>query len=382
MFVQHLNLYSIIIPIFMMMLGCVLVGLQWLRIIPIYLVMYGYSTALTGCALLLYSIISPEYLPQLACVVTSLLFFSVAFFSYAVSLRLKVQVNWRFMLLSIAIAEAITFYYSIIDEHYVARLTVLGITPCILFAHNLYGMYRKNMLSRLDHLLRLSVALLIGVVVLRIGYLMFILTPGNAILGNSFLFATIQFLILILSMGLVVLMLCCAFQDVFHQLRKERNLDPLTGLLNRRGLEERLHILSLQPQAPNIVMVCDIDHFKKINDQYGHHVGDLALKHLAQIMRQCMRNYDDLCRIGGEEFIVVLHDTPLTKAIAMAEHLRQQLEYCPMIYQQQHIKITLSIGITRFYTVDDYAQAAQLADDLLYQAKKFGRNNVQWELQD
>ena len=378
MFVETLNFYSLIIPLFMIVLGSTIVGFSYFKDLPRYFVVHGHSTYTVAFALLLYSILDPQHLTQAACLTSILLYISCAQFYYAASLRLKVGMNWPFVLISIGAAELLMFYYSWIEDVHLVRLLLLGVVPCLIFAHNLTHLYALKLRKRLDQFLRLSLVILMAIVILRIGYLVFALTQTQITLSSSWIFATGQFMILAINIGLVVLLLCCAFQDISHQLRQERNLDPLTGLLNRRALHESLRRLKHQPDSVHALLVCDLDHFKQINDQYGHQVGDLALKHASQIMTKSVSRYDEVARIGGEEFAILLRDTTQETAIEIAEKIRATLEHHPLYVSGQAVPLTISIGVSFFEHRHEFEYALQRSDTLLYQAKKYGRNKVEW----
>ena len=175
--------------------------------------------------------------------------------------------------------------------------------------------------------------------------------------------------------------------DITESKQKENKLnhmashDPLTGLYNRNMLEQRLadeieralrykHFLS--------VFMLDIDHFKPINDTYGHLVGDSILNNFANILESSIRHTDYTARYGGDEFVVILPETSLTKAEELAERLRKQItEYSFPIEHNKEIKITASIGIASF---PEHAKTEQellnAADSAMYHAKQAGRNQV------
>jgi diguanylate cyclase (GGDEF)-like protein len=163
---------------------------------------------------------------------------------------------------------------------------------------------------------------------------------------------------------------------------KEQSIrDSLTGLFNRRHLEEALQIeLALAQRchhALSVVMV-DVDHFKTLNDRYGHDAGDRVLQTVSQVLKGRMRQADIACRYGGEEFTLVLPHTTLAEAIASAEDLRQRISHLTLNYQGQPLgMITASFGVACFPTHGFQGpELLQAADQALYQAKANGRNQV------
>ncbi|GAA0687652.1 sensor domain-containing diguanylate cyclase [Marinobacterium maritimum] len=158
------------------------------------------------------------------------------------------------------------------------------------------------------------------------------------------------------------------------QLKNDAATDPLTGLNNRRGSEMALEMLEHEC-TPFSVLAIDIDHFKRVNDTYGHDSGDLVLQALAQLMRACTRKEDLPCRTGGEEFIILLPNAQLNTAKELAERLRQQVANTEM---PDVGRITISIGIAEWpLQAHEPAQVLKYADKALYKAKGNGRNRCE-----
>ncbi|MNY40762.1 putative diguanylate cyclase AdrA [compost metagenome] len=126
------------------------------------------------------------------------------------------------------------------------------------------------------------------------------------------------------------------------------------------------------------VLMCDLDHFKSINDRWGHATGDLALRHFADILRAQLRKSDMAGRVGGEEFAVILSGANLTEATAFARRVQQQLAQNPLQHGDQCIAMTLSIGIAVLTASDTSVDAALSRSDMaLYRAKSSGRNRIE-----
>jgi diguanylate cyclase (GGDEF)-like protein len=164
-----------------------------------------------------------------------------------------------------------------------------------------------------------------------------------------------------------------------EQLRNQALRDGLTGLYNRRFLEEMLDRLTQEAErrgVPMSAVMIDLDHFQRLNDQYGHGAGDAVLREVARIVMASLRVTDIACRYGGEELLVLLPDCPLDDAVQAAERLRLQMESLTNVANGQ--SVTASFGVA--CTPDTTAQPGELvavADGALYQAKRLGRNRVE-----
>ncbi|KGJ92875.1 YfiR/HmsC family protein [Colwellia psychrerythraea] len=156
--------------------------------------------------------------------------------------------------------------------------------------------------------------------------------------------------------------------------------DGMTQLFNRRHFIESAQVQEKQlkrNKSSYIVLMIDIDHFKNVNDSYGHAMGDAAIIYIADILKENLREYDIAGRIGGEEFVMMLPECKLDVAIKIAERLRKRIADSEIIFQNNTINLTISIGLTSLNIKDkDFDQVLQRADDALYQAKESGRNKV------
>lgn len=165
-----------------------------------------------------------------------------------------------------------------------------------------------------------------------------------------------------------------------RRLHHAAQTDELTGLPNRRALHNILQDLSVRTertQSDFVVLLCDIDYFKGVNDQYGHTVGDQALRHLANNLSAVIRKSDTLARWGGEEFMLILPNTDVACGIVMAERIRTSAEENPLVTEGgATVKLTLSCGLANWLECKNLDQLFNLADDRLYQAKGTGRNQV------
>ena len=168
--------------------------------------------------------------------------------------------------------------------------------------------------------------------------------------------------------------------DLQEKLREQANRDSLTGLFNRRYLEgtlEREQARCRREGAPLTMLMIDVDHFKMVNDDYGHQAGDEFLRVLGRLLLEHARTEDIVCRYGGEEFLLVLPKMPLDIALDRAAHLLTMFQELTVPYGEMRIRTTVSIGVA---TTPDHADSAEAllkcADRALYQAKARGRNRV------
>lgn len=164
--------------------------------------------------------------------------------------------------------------------------------------------------------------------------------------------------------------------DLHHRLIEQTILDPLTGAYNRRHMESCLDYAierSRRSGTPVSVLMIDIDYFKRINDEYGHAVGDAVLRDVVDIIGNRARRLDLLFRIGGEEFLLLLPDTREEDACKLGDDLRQAVADA---FRLRELPVTVSIGVSEWHRDDDQDSWLKHADDALYLAKEMGRDRV------
>ena len=172
------------------------------------------------------------------------------------------------------------------------------------------------------------------------------------------------------------------YREHLEEQRQKALIDPLTGLPNRAAWGERLQYEVEHWQIhgnPLLIAMLDLDHFKRINDGYGHLAGDKVLKIIAAQLRRHLRPVDFIARFGGEEFVLLMADTPLPTGLQLVDKLRTAIEACPFHFKGEPVTITLSIGVSAFRAGDRSDQVLKRADEALYRAKHRGRNCVDAE---
>ncbi len=165
-----------------------------------------------------------------------------------------------------------------------------------------------------------------------------------------------------------------------HEIELLSKTDSLTGLWNRGYLEEMLEIEFKRARRYRhdvSIAVVDLDHFKQINDTYGHMAGDEVLRQVSGHIKSCIRETDFVGRYGGEEIVVILPETDIKTARAIAEKIRETIEAHPVRFEGRSIKVTSSIGVSNLRPEhEDYHEVFSEADEALYEAKESGRNRV------
>lgn len=168
-------------------------------------------------------------------------------------------------------------------------------------------------------------------------------------------------------------------RDLNEALREASHRDPLTGLYNRRMVMERLRDETAMVAAGGesyCIAVIDVDHFKSVNDQYGHEVGDRVLVEMAHTLASNIEG-DALCaRWGGEEFVLILPQSSLDEAQQAAAQVQEGLRLAPLTVAGHTLSLTVSIGVARYQPGENFSAAIDRADRALYRAKQLGRNRI------
>ena len=171
------------------------------------------------------------------------------------------------------------------------------------------------------------------------------------------------------------------YREHLEEQRLKALIDPLTGLPNRAAWSERLAHEVVQWQThgnPLLIAMLDLDHFKRINDGYGHLAGDKVLKIIAAQLTKHLRPGDFVARFGGEEFVLLIPNTPLPAGLQLLEKLRAAIEACPFHFKGEPVTLTASIGVAPFALGERSEQVLKRADEALYRAKHKGRNTIEF----
>lgn len=203
--------------------------------------------------------------------------------------------------------------------------------------------------------------------------------PAAQGFGFSAFWLALQFSLAILGVALALALLAVTIGDTIEVLRRERATDPLTGLLNRRGFDERvIYHLQTPYMRPVSLVVADIDHFKNINDTFGHQAGDNVLSGFGRLLIETLGKAGVCGRLGGEEFVVLMPNCSGRVACAFAERLRHEMRENAFEGLPGPRRVTVSLGVAEARPRESIAELIARADSALYAAKRAGRDCVRY----
>lgn len=195
--------------------------------------------------------------------------------------------------------------------------------------------------------------------------------------GGKFFVLSAAFLSITMNLSLVIALV----EHMVSTAKKAAFMDHLTSLANRPRLESVMESemnRSRRTGRPYSVMICDIDHFKKVNDTFGHFNGDKVLVNVAEMLSKTARNLDTVGRLGGEEFCIILPDTDMQGAVAAADRFRERVHETQTKIGAKKLRVTISIGVATYYNAhENWLEMLARADAALYNAKLNGRNRVE-----
>ena len=375
---QDFNFYSLLIPVILLCLSLITFWVAHLKKVADYLIKYAWALALMGVTILLNTILPAELLSTMASLLALMFFLSCSLHTQVLYQRLNVPFSWKICSGLSVLGSCSMLVFSNIFPDQMARIITIAFVTTAIHLHRPIQFFQAPTHFKLDVYLKTLSYVFISIVLARAMFLSFIHDGGGFIAHYAWIWASTQFVIIIFYLIFFALFIASAWCEVMYQLNEERYRDPLTGLLNRRGLDAYIERMKDASQYQHALLMADLDHFKKINDRYGHVIGDYVLQHVSRILKHNVREPDQIARIGGEEFVIVLIDIEKNAAYQIAERIRKVLEQTPYPHlEQQTIEITLSMGLSFFLQPKQIDSALLAADQLLYQAKSMGRNQIQ-----
>ncbi len=192
----------------------------------------------------------------------------------------------------------------------------------------------------------------------------------------------LAFILTAICTGLLVQTFLSTYEDYAKAKEQLSKIDPLTGALNRRAflseIEEKIPAM-IEKNIPFCLIMFDFDHFKEINDTYGHNCGDIVLKKVSKTAMKNLKGGDILCRWGGEEFLIYLPDTNLKQGIVVAERLRKAAENLKIDCKERLIPVSITLGIKEYDPNYSLIQNIEKVDAAMYKGKQSGRNTVYFD---
>jgi len=206
--------------------------------------------------------------------------------------------------------------------------------------------------------------------------------PGNIQTFElmNFTVAFLVFIILSASYSIAAMHLEQQLREKNQELEATSRIDPLTDLSNRRDILDKIEYergKMLRNKINCCFILCDIDYFKKLNDTYGHDFGDFVLVEISRLFKKSLRSQDHICRWGGEEFLLVLPGIDITAGEVVAEKVRKIIREHSFNFQSVSEFVTLTFGVTQFDPEKNVDESIKIADQLLYQGKRNGRDRVE-----
>ncbi|PJI97400.1 diguanylate cyclase (GGDEF)-like protein [Acidovorax sp. 69] len=285
---------------------------------------------------------------------------------------------------ALAMLLLLSVYFTVVQPHLGARFVLSGLVSGVCYLLTARTMAHGGFHKVPARYLFAGTIGFHGIFLLVRPVLFRLAAPNGVLDSESSMVAMLsQFVVLEATLALVLtafgaLMLINEF--IASELRHLAEVDPLTNVFNRRAfltLLDKAISNAQRMQTALPVLVMDLDHFKKVNDTWGHRAGDDVLRHFVVLANCCLRKEDVIGRLGGEEFAIFLPNAGGGGAIAVAERLRALVEAHPVVTGQRSIALTVSVGVT-LCTGDESADAAlQRADEAMYLAKERGRNRVE-----
>ena len=377
MFHSDLNFYSLSIPIMMMVLGASTLLLYKFKTFAQYLAIYAIALMCMGLSVFLHTIFVPKMVLQLMPLIFGLYYLACALHTDAIYQRLQIKANHQLLTGLVFFGILAIAYASWWSNHQSIRLLITACMTIMIYLHQPVAFLQQKPAHNIDRFLKNLTYLILVVALIRAVMLSLWMDQAQLISTYALIWATTQLFLLIIDVLFLVLFLAAAILELLQKLHRERCTDPLTGLLNRRGFHELLTQLPARHwRCAHAILLADLDHFKKINDHYGHHAGDLALQHISQILKYSVQQPDDVVRMGGEEFLILLPNSSPEQALALAEHIRSNIEQTPLHLDAQRIPLSISIGLSFFREIEEFEHGFGRADHYLYQAKAMGRNQV------
>lgn len=293
-----------------------------------------------------------------------------------------VNERFRYSVIAVSVLPALILlpYFLYVKDDFTMRVFIMGVSPMILIGAAAFHLFRLRQTNfRLSSFFLGSISLFYALILFLRGISLFFSPTTDAFAPNPVLvFHAIAMFdaSFLWSMGFMLMV----SQRLQVDLQELATVDSLTRIPNRRAMVALLEAefaRNSRTDGSFSVLLIDVDHFKIVNDKYGHEMGDIVLHDLAQLMRETLRRQDFISRWGGEEFLVLLPATSLREAAEISERLRVVVEQSHFRFDGHEVSLTISLGVGNSAICRDLDKIYKCADAALYKAK-LTRNAVAW----
>ncbi|MEQ1086556.1 GGDEF domain-containing protein [Acinetobacter seifertii] len=369
--------FILIVPSCLFLIGLAFTFCRLIFKADLFLLWIGLAYVIPSIALFAQCLMDNAQL-TLAAPFTAILYLLGSWFgAYAISLKLNVSFRHKLALAISLCTIAILTYFSYIQPQIWVRLIILNISLGLVgFITIPYVLKKLPSSKSFDKWILIFYLISVSYSFFRAGINFIFLEPidqSQFTLTSSVWWLLCMSANILLNILFALVISGCAVKDVIHHLNNERFQDPLTHLLNRRGFFEKNKVIDFG-KSFYFLIYFDLDHFKTINDTWGHYTGDLILKGVSEIILNNKNANDLVARFGGEEFICLISAKNERDALHQTQRLKALIEQT--VFTNNKIRITASYGLTSINNLQDIEQALHRADHLLYRAKANGRNQI------
>jgi diguanylate cyclase (GGDEF)-like protein len=376
--VSYVSYFNLIAPITTLLLGFLLVACWCFIRSQKELLWISAGYILPAVLLIAQSGIDNDALARWTFLTTPIYIFGAWCIGHGLALRYHARSYPRLLIAVIVVCTSLLLYFSRIEPNLWLRIIILNSGILVAQVIALPSILRsKAILSAWDRALLSSFMLFSLLIFCRI-----VVTASadpstrDGLLTESPYWRFLLISSLFFGLWFAVILLATTIAKIVSKLTYDRDHDPLTGLLNRRAFfEQAQKLLRQQNSGPCAILSFDIDHFKSVNDTFGHTTGDAVLAQVSSRLKQCTAPGYVLARFGGEEFIVLMPDTLPQEAKAAAENIQANLSTLELINGPK--SITASFGLASIRSLEGLEEALKLADRALYRAKQNGRDQIQ-----
>ncbi|MGB7336022.1 MAG: GGDEF domain-containing protein [Salaquimonas sp.] len=372
------TIYQFVTPIVSIIFAAAFFVIYFYSKKKLSIALFGVSYLLGGAVLILDILRSGFSEVTSSLMLNSLYLLTLAVLTAAFALHFEKKIPYKMMMLVATATLSIMLWYLLVDYNITMRTASMNFGSALILLPAIGIVPRKNC-SVIYKAIFWALVITFAQFYIRTGLTIYLADQPLSMENyrNSIYLIGFHFSVALAAVGLA-LTLCIAIGiEEVTNMRRLAETDPLSGLVNRRGFEQEACSqigLSNQRKVPLSLIVCDIDHFKNINDTYGHDVGDKIIKGFGRIIQSGCRRTDLVARIGGEEFCILLPVATKEMAFMVANSVREVFGKYQFPDLPEDAFCNASFGVSQIEPGENYQQLFKRADDALYQAKQTGRN--------